>query len=64
MPDREDESSGNPSLEEIERKTLMSALDKASWNQTRASHMLKISRDLRYRIKKLNLRPTARSLTV
>ena len=41
---------------------LINALNKASWNQTRASHLLKISRDtLRYKMKKFELKPPARS---
>jgi len=36
----EDESKGDPSLAEVERATLVKALNKASWNQTRASHLI------------------------
>jgi PAS domain S-box-containing protein len=48
-------------LEETEKRMLIEALDKTSWNQARAALMLGISRDtLRYKIKKFNLpRPTA-----
>ena len=54
----EDVSGGDPSLAESERAMLIKALNKASWNQTRASLLLKISRDaLRYKIKKFKLQP-------
>jgi transcriptional regulator with PAS, ATPase and Fis domain len=60
-----DESSGDPSLAEVERAMLITALGKASWNQTRASHLLKISRDaLRYKMKKFDLKAPARSLVL
>jgi DNA-binding protein Fis len=37
---------------------VLRALEKASWNQTLAARLLKISRDtLRYKIKKFNLKP-------
>ena len=53
-----EESGDDPSLAQVERTTLLRALQKASWNQTRASRLLKISRDaLRYKIKKFNLKP-------
>ena len=54
-----DEESGvAPSLAQVGRTMLLRALEKASWNQTRASQLLKISRDaLRYKIKKFNLKP-------
>jgi PAS domain S-box-containing protein len=53
----EDESSGDPSLAEVERAMLVTVLNKASWNQTRASHLLKISRDaLRYKMKRFDLK--------
>ena len=56
----EDESGSERSLAEVEQVMLVNALNKASWNQTRASHLLKISRDtLRYKMKKFNLRPPA-----
>ncbi|MCP5007633.1 MAG: hypothetical protein GY941_27415, partial [Planctomycetes bacterium] len=41
---------------EIEKDTILSTLCKCSWNQSKASRLLGISRDqLRYRIKKYNL---------
>jgi PAS domain S-box-containing protein len=47
----------DPSLAQFERSLLVRALEKASWNQTRASQLLKISRDaLRYKMKKFNLK--------
>jgi PAS domain S-box-containing protein len=61
----EDESSGDLSLAEVERVMLFKALNKASWNQTLASSLLKISRDtLRYRMKKFGLKGPARGLVV
>jgi DNA-binding protein Fis len=52
------ESGDDPSLAQVERTMLLRALEKASWNQTRASQLLKITRDtLRYKIKKFNLKP-------
>ena len=54
----DEESGDDPSLAQVERTMLLRALEKASWNQTRASQLLKISRDtLRYKIKKFNLKP-------
>jgi transcriptional regulator with PAS, ATPase and Fis domain len=54
----DEESGDDPSLAQVERTTLLRALEKASWNQTRASQLLKISRDaLRYKLKKFNLKP-------
>ncbi|MCP5006693.1 MAG: sigma-54-dependent Fis family transcriptional regulator [Planctomycetes bacterium] len=44
------------SIPEIEKDTILSTLCKCSWNQSKASRLLGISRDqLRYRIKKYNL---------
>jgi PAS domain S-box-containing protein len=61
----EDESKGDPSLAEVERATLVKALNKASWNQTRASHLLEISRDtLRYKMKTFGLKAQAESLVL
>jgi PAS domain S-box-containing protein len=49
-------SSGNVSLEEVERTLLQKALDDARGNQSEAARRLGISRDtLRYRIKKFDL---------
>jgi DNA-binding NtrC family response regulator len=46
------------SLAQVERNLLLQALEKSSWNQTRAAGILKISRDaLRYKMKKFNLTP-------
>ncbi|MGA3026759.1 MAG: sigma 54-interacting transcriptional regulator [Bryobacteraceae bacterium] len=45
-------------LEQIERKMLLQALENSYWNQTRAASVLGISRDaLRYKVKKFNLKP-------
>jgi PAS domain S-box-containing protein len=45
-------------LEQIERKMLLQALENSYWNQTRAAAVLGISRDaLRYKVKKFNLKP-------
>ena len=61
----EDESSGDRSLAEVERSMLIKALNRAAWNQTRASYLLKISRDvLRYKMKKFDLKTPARSLVL
>jgi transcriptional regulator with GAF, ATPase, and Fis domain len=50
------------SLEEVERAALVSALEKAGWNQTVAAQTLRITRDvLRYRMKKFNLKSSAAS---
>ena len=51
-----EEAKAGGTLEETERRMLMEALDKTSWNQTRAAMILGISRDtLRYKVKKYNL---------
>jgi DNA-binding protein Fis len=53
----DEESGDDPSLAQVERMVLLRALEKASWNQTRAAQLLKISRDtLRYKLKKFNLK--------
>lgn len=45
------------SLEESERRMLMSALEKTNGNQTQAARLLRITRDtLRYKMKKFDLR--------
>jgi transcriptional regulator with PAS, ATPase and Fis domain len=52
----DEELGSDPSLTQVEKLMLVRALEKASWNQTRASRLLKISRDaLRYKMKKFNL---------
>jgi len=54
----QDVSTGDLSLAKGERTMVLWALERTSWNQTRASHLLKISRDaLRYKMKKFNLKP-------
>jgi len=56
------ESTGDSSLAEVERAMVIKALNEAAWNQTRASRLLKISRDtLRYKMKKFDLKRPARS---
>jgi DNA-binding NtrC family response regulator len=51
------ESGDDPSLAQVERTMLLRALEEASWNQTRASQLLKITRDtLRYKIRKFHLK--------
>jgi len=51
---------GDPSLAQVERSMVVQALEKAGWNQTRASKILKVSRDtLRYKMKKFNLKAPA-----
>jgi DNA-binding NtrC family response regulator len=45
------------SLDEVERQTLLKALEQTSWNVTQAAKRLNVSRDtLRYRINKLHLK--------
>ena len=47
-------------LPEIEKRTIIRALDKASWNQSRAAELLGISRkQLRTKMKNLDLLPAA-----
>jgi DNA-binding protein Fis len=47
-------------LPEIEKRTIIKALDKASWNQSRAAGLLGISRkQLRTKMKNLELLPAA-----
>ena len=44
------------SLFEIEKQTIIQALEKSGYNQTKAAEILKISRDtLRYRMRKFRL---------
>ena len=44
-------------LEDVERQLLVQALERTSWNQTHAGHLLHINRDqVRYRIEKFGLR--------
>jgi two-component system, NtrC family, response regulator AtoC len=51
-------SSGMNSLEALERRHLIAALQQAGWNVTKAARALEISRDtLRYRIDKHGLQP-------
>jgi DNA-binding protein Fis len=48
--------SGGLQLGEVERGLILQALQKTSWNVTRAAKLLGVSRDtLRYRIDKFNL---------
>ncbi len=50
------EEDSDLSLIEVEKKTLLQALEKSAYNQSRAAKLLRISRDtLRYRMKKYNL---------
>jgi DNA-binding NtrC family response regulator len=47
-------------LPEIEKRTILKALDKSSWNQSKAARLLGISRkQLRTKMKNLDLLPTA-----
>jgi len=51
-------SNQNLSLQEMEKKLLVDALNKTKGNKTRAAKLLSITRDtLRYKIKKLNINP-------
>lgn len=53
LPDISNESL---QLGEVERGLILQALQKTSWNVTRAAKLLGVSRDtLRYRIDKFNL---------
>ena len=46
-------------LEEIERSLVVQALERTSWNQTRAAKLLGLNRDqIHYRIEKFKLTPT------
>jgi len=46
-------------LEEQEKRMILEALEHAGWNQSKASRMLRISRDtLRYRMKKYQISPS------
>ena len=54
----EELSGKNLSLPEMEKKLLVKALNQANGNKTEAARLLNITRDtLRYKIKKLNIRP-------
>jgi len=56
MPDRPDEQSLDTYMEDIEKKMLQEALEKARWNKTRAAEALGISfRSLRYKLKKYEI---------
>jgi DNA-binding NtrC family response regulator len=45
------------SLDEVERQTLLKALEQTSWNVTKAAKLLNVSRDtMRYRINKFQLK--------
>ena len=53
---------GGVNLETLERSLVIQALDRCSGNQTRAAKLLGLNRDqIRYRIEKFNLTPTASS---
>ena len=48
------------SLEDVERQLLLYGLEHTRWNQTRAAHFLRISRQtLIYRMNKFGLTPPA-----
>lgn len=52
---------GNMDLTEVEKSTLMKALNKARWNVSEASRLLGVSRDtLRYRMEKFELQKPAK----
>ncbi|RMG52487.1 MAG: two-component system response regulator, partial [Acidobacteria bacterium] len=43
-------------LEEMERTMIQQALEQTGWNQTRAAHLLGISRDsIRYKMRKYGI---------
>jgi two-component system response regulator AtoC len=53
---------GGVNLEALERSLVIQALDRCGGNQTRAAKLLGLNRDqIRYRIEKFNLTPTASS---
>jgi transcriptional regulator with GAF, ATPase, and Fis domain len=53
---------GGVNLETLERSLVIQALDRCAGNQTRAARLLGLNRDqIRYRIEKFNLTPTASS---
>ena len=53
---------GGVNLEALERSLVIQALDRCAGNQTRAAKLLGLNRDqIRYRIEKFNLTPTASS---
>jgi len=50
------DADGMTTLEEMERGTILTALERTNWNQVKAAELLKLGRDaLRYRMKKYNL---------
>ncbi|MEM1412622.1 MAG: sigma-54 dependent transcriptional regulator [Pseudomonadota bacterium] len=55
-PDRPGDQSLDTFMEDIERKALQEALEKARWNKTKAAELLGISfRSLRYKLKKYEI---------
>jgi two-component system response regulator AtoC len=56
LSERVELPSGGINLEELERSLLVQALDRTSWNQTKAAGLLGLNRDqIRYRIDKFQL---------
>ncbi len=48
-------------LEEVEKSLVVQALERTSWNQTRAAKLLGLNRDqIHYRIEKFKLAPAPR----
>jgi DNA-binding NtrC family response regulator len=59
LSDRVDLPPAGVNLEDLERSLLVQALDRTSWNQTKAAQLLGLNRDqIRYRIEKFQLERT------
>jgi two-component system response regulator AtoC len=62
LGDRVELPVGGIDLEQLERSLVVQALERASWNQTRAATLLGLNRDqIRYRIEKFHLERTSAS---
>jgi len=60
LDDRVELPASGIDLEQLERSLVVQALERAGWNQTRASALLGLNRDqIRYRIEKFHLEKTA-----
>ena len=56
LGDRVELPAGGIELEQLERSLVVQALERTSWNQTRAAALLGLNRDqIRYRIEKFQL---------
>ena len=62
LGDRVELPAGGIDLEQLERSLVIQALERSSWNQTRAATLLGLNRDqIRYRIEKFHLERTSAS---